>query len=931
MKTFVRFLAVSFFLVQYTVLSYATHNRAGEIIIEQIGGCTSNMVRCTIITYTKTSSVAADPDTLSLCWGDGVCEQVARANGIQPDPGIAPQGEPLPNDVKYNIYVATHTYDGTGSYTVSMTDPNRNGGILNVNPPGSENVQFHLQTTFTLFNGQFQGCNSTPRLLQPPIDYACVGETFIHNPNAYDPDGDSLSYQLIVPMQAVGTPVPNYTYPQNISGNGGCCLTLNQVTGTLRWEAPQLPGEYNVAMIIISWRNGMPIDTTVRDMQILVFNCDQNHAPEIATIDEICVVAGDVVEFEVKATDPDPGDRIKLSALGAPFIVETSPADDYEKWRPTGSPSATYQLQPVVKTFRWQTACEHISDLPYTVVFKAEDDFFLQNVPGSTGLATLKAIRIKVVGPPPLDLRAEPSSDRIEVSWENPYKCEDAKDDYFFGFSVWRREGSNIFPPDTCMPGLDGKGYTLIANTTNVSGGRYVHVDNEVERGRTYCYRILGRFARRTDSGQPYNFVESLPSDEICVQLSRDVPLITNVSILETNTTNGRIEVRWTKPVAEDLDTLLNPGPYRYELQRSRDIGGTDFNTVAQFTSSSYWQLNQHEFFDQASVLDTRNQAYSYKVNFYVNNEPLPIGDSPDASSVFLEIAPTDNRNDLSWRFEVPWVNIKYTVFRYNGATWDSIGITADTVFADKGLVNGREYCYYVRAEGSYGIQGVPSPLINLSQEACAIPLDNVPPCPPELTVRNICNENITCQEGEDLNNRLQWINPMNLCPETDDVVSYKVYYAPIEGEDFKLIASMDDAGDTTLLHAPERGIAGCYAVTALDTFSNESALSNIVCVDNCPNYDLPNAFTPNGDGANDLFIPYPFCFIESIEMNIFNRWGELVYQTRDANINWNGENKRGQALPPGTYYYHCKVFEQRVTGIVPAQEELKGYIDLIR
>lgn len=931
MKRFVRFPVGLFFFLQFAVPSFATHNRAGEIVIEQIGGCTSNMVRCTIITYTKTSSVAADRDTLTLCWGDGICEQVPRSNGPQIDPNVAPKGEPLPNDVKYNIYVATHIYNGTGTYTVSMTDPNRNGGILNVNPPGSENVQFHLQTTFTLFNGQFQGCNNTPRLLQPPIDYACVGETFIHNPNAYDPDGDSLSYQLIVPMQAVGTPVPNYTFPQNIPGNGNCCLTLNEVSGTLRWETPQVPGEYNVAMIIISWRNGVPIDTTVRDMQILVFKCDQNNAPEIVTIDEVCVVAGDVVEFKVTATDPDAGDKIKLSALGAPFIMETSPADDYENWRPTGNPSATYQSQPVVKTFRWQTACEHISDLAYTVVFKAEDDFFLQNIPGSTGLATLKAVRIKVVGPPPLDVRTEPGSDRIEVSWERPYKCEDAKDDYFFGFSVWRREGSNQFPPDTCKPGLDGRGYTLVANTPGGNGNRYLYTDTDVERGRTYCYRILARFARRTDSGQPYNFVESLPSDEICVQLSRDVPLITNVSILETSTSNGRIEVRWTKPEAEDLDTLLNPGPYRYELQRARDIGGTNFVTIADFTSPSFWLLNQQAFFDQAPVLDTRDNAYTYKINFFVNNEPLPIGDSPKASSVFLEIAPTDNQNNLTWRFDVPWVNYEYTIFRYNGSTWDSIGVTSDTFYFDKGLVNGREYCYYVRAEGSYGIQGVPSPLINLSQEACAIPIDNVPPCPPELTVRNICNENISCQEEEELNNHLHWINPMNLCDETDDVVNYNIYYAAIDGEDFVLIASIGNSRDTSFLHKPERGIAGCYAVTALDTFLNESAFSNIVCVDNCPNYKLPNAFTPNGDGANDLFIPYPFCFIESIEMNIFNRWGELVFQTTDANINWNGENKRGQALPSGTYFYTCKVFEQRVTGTVPAQEVLRGYIDLIR
>jgi len=652
-------------------VSFATHNRAGEIIVQQINGCASNMVQATIRTYTKTSSVQADRDTLTLCWGDAnqTCVQVPRMNGPQLDPNEPPQGEALANDVKFNMYVATFTYDGPGRYTIFATDPNRNGGILNVNFPGSENIQFHLQTTFTVFSGQFQGCNSSPMLLQPPIDYACVGEVFVHNPNAFDPDGDILTYELIVPLQGLNSPVPNYRYPPQVPGNNGTTLDINSQNGTITWNAPKVKGEYNIAMIIISWRNGVPIDTTLRDMQILVEDCNGNHAPVINTIDEICVVAGEVVEFEVTATDIDPGDKIKLSALGAPFLTQYSPADDVETWRPTGNPSATHQTQPVTKKFRWQTTCEHISNLPYTVVFKAEDDFFPQNMQGlTTGLATLKAVRIKVVGPPPADVQADPASDRITVSWAKPYQCEDAKDDYFFTFSVWRKEGSNQFERDTCMPGLAGKGYTKIASTLNALGGRYSHVDTEVERGRTYCYRILGVFAKRTDSGHAYNQVESLTSDEICIQLSRDVPLITNVSVEQTSTANGIIEVKWTKPVAEDLDTLLNHGPYRYELKRARDIGGTNFTTIANFTSPTFWQLTQNTYVDQAAALDTEGSPYTYKIDFFVKNEAAPIGDSPAASSVWLEIEPTDNRNILTWRYNVPWVNMKFTIFRQQGA-----------------------------------------------------------------------------------------------------------------------------------------------------------------------------------------------------------------------------------------------------------------------
>ncbi len=933
MVKYLRFLVALLFLFQLQQAAFATHNRAGEIVLEQINGCESLTLRATIITYTKTSSVPADRDTLTLCWGDGFCQRVARVNGPQPNPNFAPQGEELPNNIKFNLYIAEHTYPGRNTYQISMTDPNRNDGILNVNPPGSVNVPFHIQSTYTFLNPQFQGCNNTPRLLQPPVDIACIGQPFVHNPNAFDLDGDSLSYRLVKPLQAVNVPVPNYTFPPDVQGNDGSTLNLNEITGDLVWDNPQVRGEYNIAMIIISWRNGFPIDTVLRDMQIRVEDCEENLPPDIQAPDELCVVAGEVVKFQVTATDPDAGDKVKLSALGGPFEVPISPADDRELWRPFGNPSAQYQSQPVVKTFRWQTTCEHISNQPYTIIFKAIDDVF-----DTTGLATLKTVRIKVVGPAPQDVQAVPGRTFVDVSWEKPYVCENAANDFFFGFSVWRREGSNQFTIDTCTPGLAGKGYIEIEQNTRMEvDGRYFFKDTDVERGRTYCYRLLAKFAKLTDLDppKPFNIVESLPSDEICVQLSRDVPLITNVSIEATAPANGKILIRWTKPLAEDLDTILNGGPYRYELSRGTGLSPADFNLVpgASFSSPSFAQLNQNEFNDEAPELNTMDNGYSYKVAFFVNGEVEPLGFSPAASSVFLSIASTDETNNLFWDFDVPWDNFEYSVWRKNANnSYDSIATVTEPFYSDKGLLNGKEFCYFVKARGSYGIEGIPSPLINLSQEACGIPLDSIPPCPPVLTVTNVCDDNINCDSNIPFVNRLSWSNPNNICDETDDVVFFNVYFAETEGQELQLVAKIEPSTDTTFSHTPPNGgIAGCYAVTAVDTFFNESRFSNIFCVDNCPNYTLPNTFTPNGDAHNDLFVPFPFCFIERVEMEIYNRWGQVVYETTDPHINWDGKNKSGEDLPDGTYYYISKVFEQRVSGVTPAKKILRGHIDLIR
>jgi gliding motility-associated-like protein len=102
--------------------------------------------------------------------------------------------------------------------------------------------------------------------------------------------------------------------------------------------------------------------------------------------------------------------------------------------------------------------------------------------------------------------------------------------------------------------------------------------------------------------------------------------------------------------------------------------------------------------------------------------------------------------------------------------------------------------------------------------------------------------------------------------------------------------------------------------------------------VDNCPIFELPNTFTPNGDGQNDLFRPFPTArFIAKVDFMVFNRWGGLVFETHAPSIEWNGKNANGDDVADGVYYYQCKVYEQRVEGVVPREGILKGFIQIFR
>src|SRR5690606_25116471 len=109
--------------------------------------------------------------------------------------------------VAYAYIELTHTYNGIGTYIISYREPNRNEGVLNMDR--SVETTFYLETQIKI--DPFIGCNESPYLSIPPIDRACPGVLFTHNPGAYDPDAeDSLSYEMVVPFADRNTEVLNY-------------------------------------------------------------------------------------------------------------------------------------------------------------------------------------------------------------------------------------------------------------------------------------------------------------------------------------------------------------------------------------------------------------------------------------------------------------------------------------------------------------------------------------------------------------------------------------------------------------------------------------------------------------------------------------------------------------------------------------------------
>ncbi|MGB1040180.1 MAG: gliding motility-associated C-terminal domain-containing protein [Flavobacteriales bacterium] len=853
----------------------ATHNRGGEITYTHISG---NTYKFTITTCTKTSA-PADREELEIIWGDGSKKDtVSRSSKTF-----------LTNDSQKNYYIINHTFAGAGTFRVTVEDPNRNGGIVNIG--GSTNSdQFPFCIATEIVISPFLGINNSVDFSDCPCpEFACVNKRYCYNPQAVDLDGDSLSYAL-VPCLGVGcnpmvTPAV-YQYPSAYGGT----ISIDPISGTMCWVNPTRLGEYNIAILITEWRNGIKIGSVLRDIQLTVINCT-NDPPVIDSIKDTCVVAGSTISFSVSATDVNAGDVITLSASGAPFTGVTNPAS---------FPSVS-GLSPVTSTFSWNTNCSNIRRAPFPVYFVAKDNA------SPVSLSDYKQMNIIVKAPAPTGVVATPLSGTVTVKW-NVSQCSNA-----IGYKVYRKKGSSSGSLDCCNQSspLD-LGYTFVGQTNSLSDTSFVDAST-LAVGEEYCYVVTAIF--------PVDY-ESCISNQSCVKLKKDVPIITHVTVNSTNSASGIDSIRWIKPT--EIDTITNyPPPYLYRVFQS--AGFTGASTLI-YTTPTYSQLYLSDTIYTHNSINTEDNPNNYQVKLYhiVGPDTLIVGSTNTASSIYLASVPSDNKITLSWSETVPWTNTSYEVYKGNsiGGIFTLLGTTSAQTFVDSNLTNGSTYCYKVKSIGNYSDPSIASPIENFSQEICDSPVDLTPPCPPVLTIDNNCEDEL---------NYLSWTNPNNSC--ADDVTRYKVYYAPTAAGPYVEIAIKSPDTDTTHTHNYFGSIAGCYYITALDSiqYNNESLPSNIVCVDNCPIYFLPNVFTPDGDGINDKFTPLlPYKFIDSIEFLIYNRWGNVVFRTDDPMLNWDGtDQESGEPVVDGVYFYVCRVYSIRLTGL--DETELKGSISVYR
>ncbi|MBO3698665.1 gliding motility-associated C-terminal domain-containing protein [Roseivirga sp. E12] len=946
-------LGFSMLVVSMTSI-YATHLRSGEITAERISQ-TSLRYRFTVVLYRDTESSIDINGVFNT--GDGRFIAAGRANlealSIR---GI--QETNLGNFTSRVVIQFDYTYVREGNYTVSYTEGNRNQNIINLGGTLSGSFPFHVETILTVSNTII---NSTPQLTVPPLDQACLGSRFVHISGAFDPDGDSLAYRIVTPLAGLNNPITSYQpldHPdistQKEDQSTPAIFTIDPIRGSLQWDAPQLVGEYSIAFIIEEWRFNEQLGRSellgyvTRDMQIVVAECSDER-PLLEAPADTCIVAGTVLESIVTGTDPN-GDQILMEAFGGVFGVSSSPAE-YLNF-PDINDKQLFRDSPAQSLLRWQTDLSHVQAQPHDVVFKVSD---IQLDPSIPTLFDFKTMSIQVIAPAPTGLAGIVSgSDAIDLNWD-PYIGAS------FGptMKIYRRIGSFDFQPSNCDTGIpDGSGYVLIGE---VSSNETSYTDDSgIRPGVNYCYRLVAEFPA------PKGGI-SYASAEFCLSINVDTPIMTNVSVLNTNDTNGETFVRWTSPIG--INQILFPGPFTYELFRSNDINGSSGRTF--LTSTNDTTYNDTGF-------DTRNLAHNYYVRFYDADNNL-VDSSATASSVWLQGSGEIGSVEINWEANTPWSNRSQRFpyhYIYRNRTdseaddelsyvlVDSVDVLQDGFeYIDIGSFNStplktdRSYCYYIATSGEYEDTGIELPLINESQINCFTPLENPIPDAPEILIENdsslidgpsgnslVVVEKEECQNSNfqscsalSLSNTINWI----INGSESELVSYNVYFSKTgDPNDYELIAN---TAVKTFEHQGLREFKGCYKVSAINSRGIEGELSEAICFDNCPYYELPNTFTPNGDDINDTFRAFDLTntqcsrFVQSVVFMVFDRWGgKTIYESKSTNdekdvfIDWSGNDKQGKPLPSGTYYFTASVIFNTFD---PSRrkQEFKNWVQIIR
>lgn len=241
------------------------------------------------------------------------------------------------------ITLQTNIFNDPAGYYISWERCCRNSTITNIVDPGGAAQTFYMEFPAVVQNGSFFK-NSSPRLFPPLSDYACVNELFYFDFNGTDPDGDSLVYEMVSPLNGYtnrnapvgnGSPAPYPTVTWQAGFNeqtqirGNPAINIDRRTGRLTMR-PGAKGLFVFGIKVEEYRNKKKIGEVRRDFQVLVLECPRNETPVVVAREQesnayykekdvMRIAANGSRCIDILYTDPDASEFVSLKVLPVNF------------------------------------------------------------------------------------------------------------------------------------------------------------------------------------------------------------------------------------------------------------------------------------------------------------------------------------------------------------------------------------------------------------------------------------------------------------------------------------------------------------------------------------------------------------------------------------------------------------------------------------
>jgi gliding motility-associated-like protein len=796
---------------------------------------------------------------------------------------------------KYTVTVSLPP--STDGYRAVVAERARNVGVTNLLNSGSTSMVLSTDMAPPFIP------NSSPVFSDTAVAIICQGDTTLLLNNAYDADGDRLSYAFGTPS---ATYAPGYSQAQPFGSGGFAALNAN--TGLSQYASPRL-GKFAVAVDVSEYRtiNGTEVllGSTRRDIQLVVRTCPPNAPPAFSAptlaVKDFFITEGDALAFNLVAADPD-GQRLTMRVASA-LLDGAGPIDAtfnnnpgvLVANNPIGSASTT-GMGTVSGTFRLNSRCGAARTLTHDVVVTVTDD-------ACAGQTVAEVFRITV------SRAAAPSrilGDSL-VCAQNPgiYTAVGATASSY----RWTVQGGQVQGSATgrSVQVLWGTGPTGIVTVRPVAA-------------------CLADSVARTIAIVPSNFVTLGPNPPICPGataeltasgaqtytwtgggITRNGPRVV-VAPLQTTTyvlyaVNGNCTT--SRYVTVTVNPLVITGPRRFCPEArtnltyaTTSVPGVQYQwsitggTITAGQGSATVQLSLPAGASAATLQVANSLGCNASLTLLPDNAHLSL----DAASV---VADGQDRS-IELALQVPEATATTGSLQAWRRPADSPGPfllvgtapPAATSFTDTG-VDADAYAYDYRLELTNGCGTVLA-----SQEHTTVLARATALQPPEGRAPGRA--------------RVEWSAYRGF-----PVLGYRLL-RQVDGKPAETVATLPATARSFELPTGGLGFTQCFRVQALSTdASARTASSNETCLLVENKLAFYNIITPNGDGKNDALVIDNVGLYPGNSLTVYSRWGREVYHARDYDNTYDGAG-----TSPGLYYYLFRL---------PDGTAHKGWLEIVR